>query len=353
MINLAKKRSKKSKKQESKTKVYIGLVLGLIILVALIYTLFNKFEESRKIAAIVNDEVITYLEIEELYSQLPPTYQGIITKNEILEQKINEKLLLQEASKKQITVSDGEIDDIISTVITQSGMTKKEFESRLNQQGINQAKLKEYYKTQLIILKLLNETALTDIEIEEKEIRDYYEESGVKDSGLSQEEVRDQIEALLLSQKREEAFLGYVEELKSESTVEVFFGIDTFKITDEEVCKEDGKPLIRSFTTSKCEQCGWIEETFISTIEPYVSDGDIIAYNWELDTGDNKVTAQKESSIPKSEVAIFKKLSPSLEVPAFIFGCKYVRMGAGYFDENDLAKERSEFDLIINRLIAE
>jgi len=344
---------KKSKKQKSKVKVYIGLILGLVILIALIYTLFDKFQESSKIAAVVNGEVITYSEIEELYAQLPPTYQGIITKNDILDQKINEKLLLQEASKKQITVTDEEVDGIINTVITQSGMTEKEFESRLKQQGISRAELREYYKTQLIILNLLNETALSDIEVKEKEIRDYYEESGAKDSGLSLEEVRDQIEMMLLSQKQEEAFLDYVEELKSESDVEIFFGVDTFKITDEEVCKEDGKPIIRLFTTSRCEQCAWVEEIFISTVEPYVSNKDIIAYSWELDTGDNKLTGEKEGSIPKSEVAIFKKINPSLEVPAFIFGCKYVRTGAGYFDENDLIKEQSEFDLIINRLIAE
>ena len=88
-------------------------------------------------------------------------------------------------------------------------------------------------------------------------------------------------------------------------------------------------------------------------MEKYTSNREIIAYYWELDTGDNKLTVKKETSIPKSEVVLLKKLNPSLEVPAFIFGCKYIRMGAGYFDEGDLAKEQSEFDLIINRLIAE
>ena len=70
MSYLAKKHSKKSKNQ-NKTGIYIGLILGLIILVALVYTLFDKTQDSSKIAAVVNDEVITYADVEELYSQLP------------------------------------------------------------------------------------------------------------------------------------------------------------------------------------------------------------------------------------------------------------------------------------------
>ncbi|MBW2980240.1 SurA N-terminal domain-containing protein [Candidatus Woesearchaeota archaeon] len=344
---------KKSKKQKNKSKVYVGLILGLIILVVLVYMLFNKFQETTKPAAIVNGEVITYAEIESLYNQLPPTYKGIITRNEILEQKINEKLLLQEASKSQIEATEEEVDNIINTVIIQSGMTEEEFDSRLSEQGIDRTKLKEYYRTQLIVLNLLNETALKGIDVKESEIEDYYEESEIEDSGVSLEEATEQIEAVLLAQKREAAFLDYMEELKSESTIEIFFGAETFKITDEELCEESGKPIIRLFTTSKCEQCGWIEESFASTIEPYLDEGDIIAYHWELDTGDNKLTLKKESSIPKSEVQLFKSFSPSLKVPAFNFGCKYIRLGNGHYDENDLASEVAEFGSVINKLLAE
>lgn len=354
MTELAKKKAKKTnKKQKSKVKVYIGLILGLVILVVLVYMVRNQFQEESEIAAVVNGEVITYAEIETIFDQLPPEYQGIITKNEILDQKINEILLLQEASNRAIKVDDEEINSIINTIISQSGMTKGEFESKLSQQGINQANLREFYKTQLMILKLLNETALNDIEVGENEITGYYAESGVEDSGISFEEARDQIEIVLLAEKREEAFLDYVEELKSQSDIEIFFGADTFETTNNEVCKENGKPVIRLFTTSKCEQCDWIEETFILTIEPYLASEEITAYYWELDTGDNKLTLEKESSIPKSEVELFKSLSPSLKVPAFNFGCKYVRVGTGYFDEGSLASEESEFNLIINKLLAQ
>jgi hypothetical protein len=348
VINLSKKKSRKSKKQKSKVKVYAGLILGLAILITIIYLLFTGFQESIKVAARVNGELISYKEIETLYKQLPEEYKGIITKDEILEQKINEKLLLQEATKKEITATGEEVDEIISTIIDQSGMTRREFESRLKQQGISQGKLKEYYKVQLIILKLLNETTLGDIEVEEREIRSYYVESGVKDSGVALEDARQQIEMVLLAQKREEAFIDYLEELRSSSTIEILFGIETFQLTERDTCKEGGKPIIRMFTTSKCEKCGLVEEAFMSAIETY--NNEIVAYNWELDTGDNKLTLKKESSIPKSEAELFKSVSQSLEVPAFIFGCKYVRVGTGF---DDLASEQSEFNSVINKLLAE
>jgi hypothetical protein len=150
-----------------------------------------------------------------------------------------------------------------------------------------------------------------------------------------------------------------MDELKSESAIEIFFGIETFTITGEEPCEEYGKPIVRLFTTSNCEQCEWIEEAFTPIIESHLDNKEIVAYHWELDTGDNKLTLKKESSIPKSEAEIFKGLSPSLKVPAFNFGCKYTRIGSkytrignGYYEDNDLASERAEFESVINKLLA-
>ncbi len=339
---------KKKPKKHSKVKVYLGLILGLIILTALVYITFNKLKEDSKVAAVVNGEKITYSEIETLYNELPDTYKGVITRSEVLDQKINEKLLLQKASEMQITVTEQEIDDIIATIISQSGMTEKEFETRIKQQGISQSKLREYYRTQMIILKLLNETALKGVKVEEKDIILYYRKSGLEDTGVSMEEARDQIEIVVLAQKREEAFLKYIDELKSESDIQIFYGVETFTITDNEVCEQDGKPIIRMYSTSNCEQCKWIEETFASTASEYE---DIIAYHWVLDTGNNKLTVEEEKSIPKSEAELFKELNPSLKVPFFVFGCKYIREGAGYFEQDDLASEQSEFNIIISKLL--
>jgi parvulin-like peptidyl-prolyl isomerase len=343
--------AKKKTKKQNKTKFYAGLVLALIILAFLGYTLYGQFQENSKVAAIVNGEVITYAEVEAIYQQLPEEYQGLIDKNEILEQKINEELMLQEIAEKQIEVSDAEIDQVIDSVMLQSGMTQEEFESQLTQQGISKSKLREYYKTQLLILKLLNETILRDVEVTEEEINGYYDESGIEESGIGPEEAREQIEIILISQKREEAFIAYTKELKDKADVQIFFGVDTFTATGEEICKEDDKPIVRLFTTSKCEKCDWITGAFTATVDPYVAADKIVAYHLELDTGDDKLTFNKETSIPKAEAEIFKKYSPSLKVPAFIFGCKYVRIGTGYYEDKDIISEQLEMELIINRLI--
>ena len=77
----------------------------------------------------------------------------------------------------------------------------------------------------------------------------------------------------------------------------------------------------------------------------------IIAYHWNLDTGDNTLTKEKEKGIPKSEIEIFKKYNPEGTVPTYVFGCKYIRIGNFFEKENNLAQEEKEFTSVIEKLL--
>jgi thiol-disulfide isomerase/thioredoxin len=117
--------------------------------------------------------------------------------------------------------------------------------------------------------------------------------------------------------------------------------------------KIDGKPVVRLFSTTWCPHCIWIKETFDSTMQQYVAEGKIVAYHWEIDTGDNTLTAENETSVPASEMAIFNKFSPESRIPLFVFGGKYYRIGNGFEAEQDLAKEKAEFQAMIEQLLKE
>jgi len=118
-----------------------------------------------------------------------------------------------------------------------------------------------------------------------------------------------------------------------------------------DMCAIDGKPIVRLYSTTWCPHCVWIKPTFDRVVQEYVAQGKIIAYHWEMDTGDNTLTAQVETSVPENEQAIFSAMSPNGNVPAFLFGCSYYRLGNGYEQTKDLNAEENEFRAIIEDLI--
>jgi len=129
--------------------------------------------------------------------------------------------------------------------------------------------------------------------------------------------------------------------------------IQTFVSIDGEICREDGKPVIRLFSTTWCSHCQWIADTFDAVAQMYMDEGEIVARHWEVDTGDDVLTEQVEQAVPDSEDAVFKAFNPRESIPTFVFGCKYYRIGTGYEQENDLKAEAAEFMAVIEALINE
>jgi len=129
--------------------------------------------------------------------------------------------------------------------------------------------------------------------------------------------------------------------------------IKTFKATEGPVETIGGKPIIRLFSTTWCPHCVWIKPTFDRVAKEYADAGKIVAYHWELDTGDNTLTSQVETAVPASEQAIYQKFNPQGSIPTFVFGGKYWRIGNGYEQQQDLALEEKEFRAVIDELIKE
>lgn len=121
----------------------------------------------------------------------------------------------------------------------------------------------------------------------------------------------------------------------------------------DEVCTEDGKPVIRLYSTTWCPHCQWIGSTYDAVVKMYVDEGLIVAHHWEVDTGDDTLTDQVEEDVPDSELEIFDDINPQGSIPTFVFGCKYYRIGNGYGEEDDLESEAAEFEAVIEALIDE
>jgi thiol-disulfide isomerase/thioredoxin len=129
----------------------------------------------------------------------------------------------------------------------------------------------------------------------------------------------------------------------------------SFVDTGKTLCKENGKPVVRLFTTTWCPHCQWIAKTFDKVVNEYVAKGKITAYHWELDTFDNMLTKEVEKAVPASEEAVYNEFNPNGSIPTFVFGCRYYRIGNAFETEGDagLVKEEQEFRDLIDKMLTE
>ncbi|MBN2368354.1 peptidylprolyl isomerase [Candidatus Woesearchaeota archaeon] len=132
------------------------------------------FPQSATPAAIVNGEEISVQELEDRYTLIPEEYRQFISKEDVLLQMIDEKILLQESEKEGISVSQEEIDQQIDELLDQSGTTREEFEASMLTNGLEWEEIYDFYMKELMLNKLINMTVINRINITEKDLNQYY-----------------------------------------------------------------------------------------------------------------------------------------------------------------------------------
>jgi thiol-disulfide isomerase/thioredoxin len=350
------------------SKTRIGIAVAILIVMILVIIFYNKiFPIQGDTVAIVNGEKITEKEFNSRYE--PYKEMGFSEMDFLNGSLIPYKILLQEAKKQGMTANESEIENFINDVILANGVNQEEFEDLLKQQNLTYDEFRQLSKEQIMITKLLDST-LPDIEITEQEARDFYNSNKNKLNITSPfEEVKENIIEYLEKKEYSDNTNKLVNEIRSNIVVDIFIidssdlaasGISagatktegSFSVSSDEICAEDGKPLVILFSTTTCPHCKWIKKTFDSVAKEYADSGKIAAYHWEMDSNDNTLTSAKESKVPDDYANMFWKYSNNGAVPTFVFGCRYYRLGNAYETSNDLASEEKEFRRMMDLLAA-
>jgi len=164
-------------------------IIPLFILISFIFSvhtfcLWAQFSE--KILAVVNGEPITQTDIDQIltpiYMQYKNTYEGKQLENrlqaaraDILKQLIDDKLILQEAKKQELTVGKKEVEELINE-LKNKFQTPEEFDTTLENQKLTLNDLKKRYEEQLLIKKVVGKEVLNKIIITPAKISQYYKE---------------------------------------------------------------------------------------------------------------------------------------------------------------------------------
>ena len=159
-----------------------------IIIIYFLFALpiFAQTEFTQKILAVVNNQAITQTDVDEIlapiYLQYKSTYSGDelakkvqVAKDDILNQLIEDKLILQQAKKDEaITVTEKEIDTLVDELKSKF-KNVEEFDQILKNQKVTLLDLRKRYKEQMLIKKAVSKEVLSKISIPPSEILEYYE----------------------------------------------------------------------------------------------------------------------------------------------------------------------------------
>lgn len=155
---------------------WIAIII-IILLVAIIFNLDKIMpqkgnETSSGAVARINGQPISQSELDKYYNiSVPETMQGAISEDVYLQKSlIPQMVLLQEAAKNNVTVSNDEVDKQLDSLAQTAGMTRQEMISTLATRGVSQDDLNMLYKNKILIEKLLENTLFKDQQVDAPEL---------------------------------------------------------------------------------------------------------------------------------------------------------------------------------------
>ncbi len=157
-----------------------GVIVAVVIIAALIFFPQPDVEQSQEdiiIVAMVNDEPILLSDLDRQWYSMPPQSRLDMERDDLLEQLIEERLLMQEANRLNLTVSQQEVETLFQTQLMQAGVTEEQAAQSLLAQGMSVDDLKSMYFRQLSIARLFEETVEEQIDVSTPEIVSFYEEN--------------------------------------------------------------------------------------------------------------------------------------------------------------------------------
>ena len=160
-------------------KLIITLTLLISILAGPVWA-----EPVSRIAAIVNNDIITTFQLAQAMAVEQPDIHGPETSEEakqklrkqVLQQMIDEKLLKQRISELGLSVAETELDAAIDDVQRQNNLTREQLIDALQAQGMDFASYRKNLQEEILRYKLIGREVNSKAEVTNKEIREYFRE---------------------------------------------------------------------------------------------------------------------------------------------------------------------------------
>jgi foldase protein PrsA len=186
-------------------KPYVILIVIIVILGAALYWL-----RGLVVAAVVNGQPISRLEV----IQQAEKQSG----KQTLDTLVRDALIEQEAKKENVTVSDKEVSDEITTLqdnLKKQGQTLNDV---LATQGLTQDDLKGLIRLNKLVQKMVGK----NIKVSDQEVTDYINKNKGSLPTTDAATLRSQVKSQLLQQKTNEAIQSWLANLQSKANIVYF-----------------------------------------------------------------------------------------------------------------------------------
>jgi len=200
------------KKAKAPSKSYKALIIAAVIIIiaiagTAIYYMMAKGAVSANdpisnsaTVVIVNGHKITQSQLNFQYNLLPAEYKTSFTKDQVLEQIIDEEVIVQAAHKQGLDASTEDIHARVQEIMARNQLTIKDLEENLQMLNFTTDAFESLIGRQITIERYLNKTVQTP-EISEQMISDVY------DKNKEQYAVKEQVSVrhILISNQRDNA----------------------------------------------------------------------------------------------------------------------------------------------------
>lgn len=140
-----------------------------------------------RVVAVVNDEIIADSELAEMMAPFSAKLADIADpvaraqaeekqRRRVLDELVGQKLVLQEAGRRKLSVAVEEVDDHIQRILSQQSWTKQQLDAYLTAQGLSLSEFRRQVREQLLRQRVVRSAVGARIRITERELQDFYKE---------------------------------------------------------------------------------------------------------------------------------------------------------------------------------
>jgi hypothetical protein len=174
---------------------------------------------------VIAGKVVLMEQVHAEYGKLPEYAKENLPIEAFADTVINKHLLLKEAEKEGIEVSDEELEGQISNQLYIAGITKEDFLDSLETEGQDYDKFMKDYRDQIAVMELIDQKVdLESAEVTEDEVIDKLEIAFSEVKDLINDDMKEaafqKVKMQLISEKKSELVADYVNKLREAAEIE-------------------------------------------------------------------------------------------------------------------------------------
>jgi len=132
-----------------------------------------------RIAAVVNDDVITLSEVRAAAKPLEQSDQSEADRtrlyNDVLDDLIADRLLQQQIRESEVEVTEADLDRAVQDILRQNGISEMQLEQALTARDMSLSQYREDLRDQLQRLKVIDRNVRSKINISETDVEEEYQ----------------------------------------------------------------------------------------------------------------------------------------------------------------------------------